>query len=149
LQSYATVCFAKDGHAGVDTDRKLFLNQRLCIVRTFIFPRFQNMVMKNDLFLDLIYIKSTGTANQANIGMSAINEWVLPLPPLSEQRQIIAKVDELYALCDALKVRIDVSKEIKIKLADSMVENALKDKPAGKVIYPVNEQLSLAAEPGL
>jgi type I restriction enzyme, S subunit len=70
-----------------------------------------------------------------------------PIPPIAEQHRIVAKVDELFALCDALKERIDESKEIKIKLADAVVEVAVKDKPAGKVIYTVNEQLSLAAEP--
>lgn len=70
-----------------------------------------------------------------------------PLPPFAEQLNIIAKVDELFALCDALKERIDESQEIKVKLADAVVEVAVKEKPAGKVIYRVNEQLSLAAEP--
>lgn len=72
---------------------------------------------------------------------------VVGLPPLSEQVQIVSKVDELFALCDALKERIDESQKIKVKLADAVVERAVKDKPAGQVIYTVNEQISLAAEP--
>jgi type I restriction enzyme, S subunit len=106
-------------------DRKLFLNQRLCIVRTFLFPRFQNMVMKSDRLLDVIYSKSTGTANQANIGMSAINEWVIPLPPLIEQQRIVSKVDELFALCDGLKERLIKAQTLQNQLAVAVVEQAL------------------------
>lgn len=128
-------------------DRKLFLNQRLCIVRTFIFPKFQSLVLKNDLFLDLIYAKSTGTANQANIGMTAINEWIIPLPPLAEQHRIVSKVDELFALCDALKDRLREAQTLQAQLAGAVVEGALNT-PKGKH-YQLKEDLNLAAEPGL
>jgi type I restriction enzyme, S subunit len=82
-----------------------------------------------------------------NINTEFLKMLMVCIPPTSEQYSIVAKVDELFALCDALKERIDESQEIKIKLADAVVEVAVKDKPAGKVIYPVNEQISLAAEP--
>ena len=36
----------------------------------------------------------------------AINS-VHPLPPLAEQKQIVAKIDELMALCDELEQKID------------------------------------------
>ncbi len=35
------------------------------------------------------------------------------------------------------------------QLAESVVEQVLVKKPAGKVVYSDNEQLDLAAEPGL
>ncbi|MHB9132346.1 MAG: restriction endonuclease subunit S [Armatimonadota bacterium] len=39
---------------------------------------------------------------QANVGIKSIQEFVFPLPPLREQHRIVAKVDELMALCDQL-----------------------------------------------
>ena len=85
-------------------ERSLYLNQRLCIVRSIICnSEFINMVIKSDIILDVIYSKSTGTANQANIGIDALNNWIIPLPPLAEQQRIVAKVDELMQLCDQLE----------------------------------------------
>jgi len=84
--------------------RKLYLNQRLCISRVLeANAAYLNIVMKVDSLLDSIYEKSTGTANQANIGMEAISNWVIPLPGCLEQTRIVAKVDELMALCDQLE----------------------------------------------
>ncbi len=105
--------------------RKLYLNQRLCIIRgLLIVPDFLNMVIKEDRLLDEIYAQSTGTANQANIGMVALNNWLLPLPPIDEQHRIVAKVDKLMAIYDTLKARLNAAQNTQVQLADAIVEQA-------------------------
>jgi type I restriction enzyme S subunit len=47
------------------------------------------------------------------------------LPPLEEQHRIVAKVDELMALCDQLKFRITSANQQQQKLADILVEQAV------------------------
>lgn len=42
-------------------------------------------------------------ASQGNLNLIFIREFVLPLPPLAEQKRIIKRVKELLALCDELK----------------------------------------------
>ncbi|MDF5063741.1 restriction endonuclease subunit S, partial [Vibrio parahaemolyticus] len=80
---------------------QLFLNQRLCNIQPiFVAPSFVNMVIKADIVLDAIFTKSTGTANQANISMDAIKNWVLPVAPLAEQHRINDMVNELMDVCD-------------------------------------------------
>jgi len=49
----------------------------------------------------------------------------IPVPPLAEQHRIVAKVDELMALCDALKARIKDAQATQIHLADAIVEQAV------------------------
>ena len=106
--------------------RQLYLNQRLCAVKA---PRvstdFLSLCLKNETLLDSIFAKSTGTANQANIGMEALLCWVIPLAPLAEQHRIVAKVDELIALCEQLKARLVDAQITQLHLADAVVENAL------------------------
>jgi len=43
------------------------------------------------------------TTNIANISLAKLNPLVLSIPPLAEQHRIVAKVDELMALCDELE----------------------------------------------
>ena len=38
-----------------------------------------------------------------NVSLDDIQNLVVPLPPLAEQRRIVAKVDELMALCDRIE----------------------------------------------
>lgn len=52
-------------------------------------------------------IELIGTAGQDNISVTKSNMIEFPLPPLAEQRRIVAKVDELMALCDKLDKKID------------------------------------------
>ncbi|TGK42472.1 restriction endonuclease subunit S [Leptospira andrefontaineae] len=43
-----------------------------------------------------------------------LNSKILPLPPLAEQKRIVEKIDELFALCDELE-RLKLSKDAKRK----------------------------------
>jgi len=53
--------------------------------------------------------------------------WSYPvsLPPLAEQHRIVAKVDELMALCDKLKSRLCDAQTTQLHLADALVEQAI------------------------
>ena len=46
---------------------------------------------------------------QKNINLGIINELLFPLPPLPEQHRIVARIDQLMALCDTLDQQIDAA----------------------------------------
>jgi type I restriction enzyme S subunit len=83
------------------------------------------MAMKSDILLDIIYSKSTGTAIQANIDIDALNNWVIPLPPLAEQHRIVAKVDELMTLCEQLKTRLASAQTLQQQFDETFVQQAV------------------------
>ncbi len=62
-----------------------------------------------------------------NIGLSAakIKTVQIPLPPLSEQNRIVAKVDELMALCERLKAGLADAQATQLDLADSLAEQTI------------------------
>ncbi len=66
----------------------------------------------------------TGTA-QPKMNQVKMNSITLALPPENEQHRIVAKVDELMALCDQLKANLATAQATQLKLADSLVEQAV------------------------
>ena len=59
------------------------------------------------------------------ISREDITEAIVKLPPLPEQHRIVAKVDELMAICDALKARLNEAQTTQVQLADAIVEQAV------------------------
>ena len=62
---------------------------------------------------------------QANLFLGAISQLVISIPSLTEQQRIVAKVDELLALSDTLKQRLNDAKTTQVQLADVIVEQAV------------------------
>jgi len=52
---------------------------------------------------DMLIDSASQTTNIANISLAKLNPMVFSVPPLAEQHRIVAKVDELMALCDQLE----------------------------------------------
>ena len=67
---------------------------------------------------------NTGTS-VPQINHQDIEPLMFPLPPIEEQHRIVAKVDELMALCDALKAHLADAQTIQLHLADAIVEQAV------------------------
>jgi type I restriction enzyme S subunit len=65
------------------------------------------------------------TAGQKTVNQGHIGSLRIALPPLAEQHRIVAKVDELMALCDALKARLADAQTTQLHLADAIVEQAV------------------------
>ncbi len=59
-----------------------------------------------------------------NLSAEQINSTCFPVPPLAEQRRIVAKVDALMALCDALKARLADAAQTQRHLADAITQRA-------------------------
>ena len=69
------------------------------------YNQYINIFIGSPIFRENLDNPQTTTINQ--ITQQALKETLCPLPPLSEQKRIVAKVDELLALCDALKAAKD------------------------------------------
>ena len=87
-----------------DVQQKSVADSHVTIVRTlfgidqFLFRYIQSPTVQNE-----IETMASGTTNQIELNTSTVIAHLLPLPPLAEQHRIVAKVDELMALCDQLE----------------------------------------------
>lgn len=73
-------------------------------------------------------IELIGTAGQDNISVTKSKNILLPLPPIAEQKFIVAKVDKLMHLCDELEQQIQKSKKEAEALMQAVVQEALQVK---------------------
>jgi type I restriction enzyme S subunit len=65
------------------------------------------------------------TSGLYNLSVGKINAIAFPLPPLTEQQRIVARVDRLMALCDQLENRLAQARADAARLMQAVLEEAL------------------------
>tara|TARA_R110001583_G_scaffold78533_3_gene212817 strand:- start:5086 stop:6960 length:1875 start_codon:yes stop_codon:yes gene_type:complete len=75
-------------------------------------------------FYDEMRSGMTGVAI-TRVTLKKLNAAYIAFPPLAEQHRIVAKVDELFALCDQLKARLQAASKTQLTLTEALVEQAL------------------------
>ena len=68
-------------------------------------PRYFQIALSSPLFLDYVNARSYGM-KMPRLGTEDARHAVLALPPLAEQSRIVARVQELMQLCDALEAKV-------------------------------------------
>jgi type I restriction enzyme M protein len=92
---------------------------------TEISPRYLLLTMKTSHYLRDGEARMTGTAGQKRVSRSYFEMTPFALPPENEQNEIVAKVDELMALCDRLETLIAGTAKTQRMFADSVVAEAI------------------------
>ncbi|MGI2158663.1 restriction endonuclease subunit S [Shewanella baltica] len=82
------------------------------------------LMFKTNYVFKYLCGESIGTT-MTNLNHSILNKMPLLLPSVAEQHRIVAKVDELMALCDQLKVRLADAQITQLHLTDAIVEQAV------------------------
>ena len=107
--------------------------ERWCLgQRTMLIRPIHDLVSNRFLLLALTESTLLSRASEGAIGSTVkhlrvgdVEELVIPLPPLEEQLRIVAKVDELLAICDQLRVAIHEVRQTQLLLADAITEQAI------------------------
>ena len=113
--------------ASYDIDDIANINQAVCLIRAI--PGFMNdsfllHFFNSEVCISYMFDKQVDNA-RANLSMGNISKFVIPIPPISEQHRIVAKIEELFSLCDHLKERITESQKVVSQMADSILEQVV------------------------
>ncbi len=96
---------ANIGEVGI-LDIEATTNQAVCACKTY--KQFdENYLVNLITSLKPYFIRKGAGAAQPNISREKIIGTPIMLPPLAEQKRIVAKIDELMTLCDKLESQID------------------------------------------
>lgn len=99
---------------------------RLRFDSTTVQPEFAQCALRNHRLQNRMIDFARTTAGQYNVSIGRLKELEMPLPSLAEQHCIVAKVDELMALCDRLKADLATARQRQAMLADTLIESALE-----------------------
>jgi type I restriction enzyme S subunit len=80
--------------------------------------------IRSPLFQQQIW-SSVKAAAQPCLYINRIQSLLVPVPPLAEQHRIVAKVDELMALCDRLEASLTAAGETRRRLLEALLAEAL------------------------
>jgi len=136
------IIYTKGGTTGIakvnDLDFEFSVWVHLAILRIEkdrLYPRYIELTLNSPHCYEQSQRYTQGISN-FDLGLTRMIKITLPLPPLAEQKRIVAKVDELMALCDRLEANLTAGEDARSRLLDVLLHEALE---------PVAEKLEAAA----
>ena len=117
------------GKVAVVTDQypEWNVNQALAIFRPIplIDSRFLGLVLSASITIEAVLKQTRGTVGQDNLSLEQVRSLSIPLITLPEQHRIVAKVDELMALCDRLEAQLTTTQTQSRRLLEAVLHEAL------------------------
>jgi type I restriction enzyme S subunit len=98
---------------------------RLRFAPSRVNPEFAQRCLQNHRLQNRMIDFARTTAGQYNVSIGRLRELEMQIPPLAEQQRIVAKIDELMALCGRLESILAQSHDCQERLASALVESAV------------------------
>ncbi len=107
-----------------DSDRFYFKDASVLIFKNYfgLYPHYLNTVMQSPYWIEEIHRDSMGTTVYT-LTIVRAKQTPVPLPPLAEQKRIVAKVDELMVLCDKLETEQNAERTLKTQTVQSTLHH--------------------------
>lgn len=91
-------------------------------VSSRVLPEFAHLVLISPTGRQYFQSKATGTSgSMPKINQSVVKAFPIPVPPLAEQKRIVAKVGELMKLCDELEAQLERAEADGARLFESII----------------------------
>ncbi len=99
---------------------KLTLNKNLVLNQYFL------KLFRSKFIQDQIFDQAQGTAIPNMVGVNELRRMPLPIPTIEEQKEIVRRVDSLFALADKIEARYNTLKEKIDQLPQAILAKAFK-----------------------
>lgn len=115
----------------VDVDFEMNVNQHVCIIRCKenLRPNYLNLILQSMIGQTQVDLYITG-GNREGLNIDNIKNFLIPLPPLSEQEQIVEYIDshttEIDQLVSIEQRRIETLKEYRQSLISEVVTGKVR-----------------------
>lgn len=114
------------------------VSQHVAIIRPAVIGMadFLHELILSPYFQSFIFDEQTG-AGRGGLPKKRMDKIAVALPPLQEQRRIVAKVDTLLALCDRMKSAMAKADTNKTRLLQSLLHALLSEEDQKREFEPV------------
>lgn len=141
-----------------DTFDEWNINQAIAFFRAkeMILPEFIYIILCEGSPITEIEKEYRGTAGQSNISLEQCRNFLFPVPEIEEQKEIVRRVEQLFAFADKIEARYTKAKIMLDKLPQSILAKAFRgelvaqdsnDEPASVLLERIKaEKEKLAAE---
>ena len=130
----------------VDTEQNFCFQRHIGLIKTISCSEWITIVLQSDYVHKYCDNVATGTA-QKTVSLGHLRDFIIPVPPLSEQQRIVNEVERWFAVIDALESNEgDLLKTIdkaKSKILDLAIHGKLvpqdpNDEPAIELLKRIN-----------
>ena len=92
------------GNIAYYNNEPVILGKSACYIALIecVYKNYIRVLLESNFFLDYASREATQTTIK-NVSLKAIRMLPVPLPPLAEQKRIVAKFEQLLPLCEKLK----------------------------------------------
>lgn len=115
--------------------------------------RFFLLCLQSAGFREQFFVGETGQVSQGNVGSEHIKKCLMPAPSLSEQTEIVRRVEQLFAFADQLEARVKAAQSRINHLTQSILAKAFRgelvpqdpnDEPASVLLERIKTQRAAA-----
>lgn len=129
---YNDILLTKIGTTGIavtiDTEKEfsIFVSVALLkIISNKVYPKFIENLINSPLVKKYSKDGTEGVGNK-NLVLRKIREYIIPLPPLEEQKRIVEKIDQLMLLCDKLEAERNSKNKLQLQINSAAINNLIK-----------------------
>jgi type I restriction enzyme S subunit len=110
----------------IPNELKACLGQRMMLLRTSqskCTPKYLLDVLNSPFILNKVKTLTGGTSSP-HLNVGDVKQFLIPLPPLLEQHEIVRRVDALFALADRIEARVAAARERTETMRQSILAQA-------------------------
>ena len=118
----------------IDKDDKYYLAPNVALIRfdqKVVYPAFMKFYFQTNHFMKSQIDRLAGESSMKNLTMEKIRCFQIPLPPLAEQKRIVAILDRFDSLCNSLTDGLPAEIELRKKQYEYYRDKLLSFKEVG------------------